>query len=198
MSIKSVMPSSHLILCHPLYLLPSIFPSIRVFSNESAHRIRCPKYWSFSFSISPSNEYSGLILILPRPQKVCVKCTPYQPQGSGDSLSLFKPRFPLTSGGAWARSFLSLCFSRLLCKGRIVIVAESTWLHLKAAIWGRSQLCLEALSQTGGCYLEVIPGFCLPQNQVSCSIYSLIYTTISVVSGIVPPTPKQEMCPWKL
>ena len=55
------MPSNHLILCHPLLLLPSIFPSIRVFSNESAFRIRWPKYWSFSFSISPSNEYSGLI-----------------------------------------------------------------------------------------------------------------------------------------
>ena len=61
MSIESVIPSSHLILCHPLLLLPSIFPSIRVFSNESVLRIRWPKYWSFSFSISPSNEYSGLI-----------------------------------------------------------------------------------------------------------------------------------------
>ena len=61
MSIKLVMSSSHLILCHPLLLLPSIFPSIRVFSNESALRMRWPKYWSFSFSISPSNEYSGLI-----------------------------------------------------------------------------------------------------------------------------------------
>ena len=61
MSIESVMPSNHLILCHPLLLLPSIFPSIRVFSNESVLRIRWPKYWSFSFSISPSNEYSVLI-----------------------------------------------------------------------------------------------------------------------------------------
>ena len=60
-SIESVMSSSHLILCHPLHLPPSMFPSIRVFSNESALRIRWPKYWSFSFSISPSNEYSGLI-----------------------------------------------------------------------------------------------------------------------------------------
>ena len=60
-SIKSVMPSSHLILCHPLLLPPSIFPSIRVFSNESVLPNRWPKYWSFSFSISPSNEYSGLI-----------------------------------------------------------------------------------------------------------------------------------------
>ena len=56
-----VMPSNHLILCHPLLLLPSVFPSIRVFSNESALHIKWPKYWSFSFSISPSNEYSGLI-----------------------------------------------------------------------------------------------------------------------------------------
>ena len=61
MSIELVMPSNHLILCHPLLLLPSIFPSIRVFSNESLLCIRWPKYWSFSFSISPSNEYSGLI-----------------------------------------------------------------------------------------------------------------------------------------
>ena len=61
MSIKSVMPSNHLILCHPLLLLPSIFPSIRAFSNESVLHIRWPKNWSFSFSISSSNEYSGLI-----------------------------------------------------------------------------------------------------------------------------------------
>ena len=60
-SIESVMPSNHLILCRPLLLLPSIFPSIRVFSNESALRIRWPKYWSFSFNISPSNEHPGLI-----------------------------------------------------------------------------------------------------------------------------------------
>ena len=61
MSIKSVMPSSHLILCHPLLLLPPIPPSIRVFSNESALHIMWPKYWSFSFSISPSSEHPGLI-----------------------------------------------------------------------------------------------------------------------------------------
>ena len=61
MSIESVMPSNHLILCRPLLLLPSIFPSIRVFSNELAFRIRWPKYWSFSFNIGPSNEHPGLI-----------------------------------------------------------------------------------------------------------------------------------------
>ena len=61
MAIEMVMPSNDLVLCHPLLLLPSIFPSIRVFSNESALHIRWPKYWSFSFNISPSNEHSGLI-----------------------------------------------------------------------------------------------------------------------------------------
>ena len=61
MSIKLVMPSNHLILCHSLLLLPSVFPSIRIFSNESVLHIRWPEYWSLSFSISPSNEYSGLI-----------------------------------------------------------------------------------------------------------------------------------------
>ena len=61
MSIVSVTPSNHLIFCHPLLLLPSIFPSIRVFSNESALHMRWPKHWSFSFNMSPSNEYPGLI-----------------------------------------------------------------------------------------------------------------------------------------
>ena len=61
MSIESVMPSYHLVLCHPLLILLSVFPSITIFSSESAFHIRWPKYWSFSFSISPSNEYSGLI-----------------------------------------------------------------------------------------------------------------------------------------
>ena len=63
MSIESAIPSNHLVFCHPLLLLPSIFPSIRVFSNELALYIRWPKYWSFSFSVSPSNEHSGLISI---------------------------------------------------------------------------------------------------------------------------------------
>ena len=61
MPIESVMPSNHLVLCRPLLLLPSMFPSFKVFSNESALRVRWPKYWSFSFSICPSNDYSGLI-----------------------------------------------------------------------------------------------------------------------------------------
>ena len=84
MSIESVMPSSHLILCRPLLLLPSIFPSIRVFSNESVLHIRCPKYWSFSFSISPSNEYSGLISF--RMGLVGSPCSPRGPQESSPAL----------------------------------------------------------------------------------------------------------------
>ena len=76
-SIDSVMPSNHLILCRTLLLLPSIFPSIRVFSNESALCIRWPKYWSFSFSISPSNEYSGLISF-----KVDLVSSPCSPRDS--------------------------------------------------------------------------------------------------------------------
>ena len=69
MSIELVMPSNHLILCRPLLFLPSIFPSIRVFSNESALCIRWPKYWSFSFNISPSNEHPGLISF-----RILIKC----------------------------------------------------------------------------------------------------------------------------
>ena len=80
MSIESVMPSSHLILCCPLLLLPSIFPSIRVISIESALNIRWPKYWNFSFRISPSNEYSGLISF--RMNLVGSPCSPRASQES--------------------------------------------------------------------------------------------------------------------
>ena len=75
MSIKLVMPSNHLILCHHLFFLPSIFPSSRVFSNESALHIRLPKYWSFSFSISPSNEHPGLIYRMDRLDLLAVQGT---------------------------------------------------------------------------------------------------------------------------
>ena len=81
MSIESVMPSSHLILCCPLLLLPSIPPSIRVFSNESTLRMRWPKYWSFSFSISPSNEHPGLISS-PKDRMVGSPCSPWDSQES--------------------------------------------------------------------------------------------------------------------
>ena len=83
-SIGSVMPSNHLILCHFLLHLPSIFPSIRVFSNESVLRIRWPKYWSFSFSISPSNEYSGLISL----RMVGSPCSPRDSQESSPTPQL--------------------------------------------------------------------------------------------------------------
>ena len=89
MSIESVMPSNYLILCHRLLLLPPIFPSIRVFSNESVLRITWPKYWSFSFSISPSNEYSGLISPFPSPG------------------NLPKPRIKPRSPTLWADSLLA-------------------------------------------------------------------------------------------
>ena len=79
-SIKSVMPSSHLILCHPLFLLPPIPPTIRVFSNESTLRMGWPKYWSFSFSISPSNEHPGLIFLKNGP--VGSPCSPRDSQES--------------------------------------------------------------------------------------------------------------------
>ena len=78
MSIESVMPSNHLILCHPLLLPPSIFPSIRVFSSESVLQIKWPKYWSFSFNISPSNEYSELISFR-------MTRSPCSPRGSQES-----------------------------------------------------------------------------------------------------------------
>ena len=86
MSIESVMPSNHLILCHPLFLLPSIFPTIRVFSSESALRVRWPKYWSFSFNISPSSEHpelisfrmdSSFLLIFPSFSRVRLFATPW-------------------------------------------------------------------------------------------------------------------------
>ena len=79
MSIESVMPSNHLILCRPLILLPSIFPSIRVFLNEAALHIRWPKYWSFSFNISPSNEHPGLISL------GCMVGSPCSPRDSQES-----------------------------------------------------------------------------------------------------------------
>ena len=95
MSIESVMPSNHLFLCCPLLLLPSIFPSIRVFSNESGLCIRWPKYWSFSFSINPSNEYSGLISF----RMVGSPCCPRDSQESS-------PTPPIKSIHSSALSFL--------------------------------------------------------------------------------------------
>ena len=89
MSIDSVMPSNHLILCRPLLILPSIFPIIRVFSYESVLRIRWPKYWSFSFSIGPSNEYSGLISC----KMVDSPCSPKDSQKSSPNATVQNHQF---------------------------------------------------------------------------------------------------------
>ena len=97
MFIASVMPSNHLILCHPLLLLPSVFASIRVFTNESVLHIRWPKYWSFSFSISPSNEYSGLASL--RMDWLDLPCSPRNSQESSST-----PQFK--SNNSLAPSFL--------------------------------------------------------------------------------------------
>ena len=95
-SIESVMPSNHLILCHPLLLLPSIFPSIRVFSNESALCIMWPKYWSFSFSISPSTESSGLTSFSIDWFDLLAICTAIYHQSS-----LHHPTAPFLTCGHW-------------------------------------------------------------------------------------------------
>ena len=115
MSIESVMPSNHLILCRPRLLLPSIFPSIGVFSNKSVLRMRWPKYWSFSFSINPSNEYSGLIsfridwfdllavqgtlksLLQHHSSKASIQCSAFQ-------LTQTEPWVRMTSGGSFSRA----------------------------------------------------------------------------------------------
>ena len=99
-SIELVLPSNHLILCHPLLLLPSIIPSIRVFSNESALRIRWPKYWSFSFNISPSNEHSGLISLQSKGlSRVFSNTTVQKHQFFGTQLSLQSNSHPYMATG---------------------------------------------------------------------------------------------------
>ena len=105
MCIEPMMPFNHLILCHPLLLVPSIFPSIRVFSNKSVLPIRWPEYWSFSFSISPSNEYSGLIsfrmdwfdlLVVQRVSRVFSNTTVQKHQFLGTQLSLWSNSYICT------------------------------------------------------------------------------------------------------
>ena len=97
MSVESVIPSNHLILCRPLLLLPSVFSSIRVFSNESVLYIRWPKYWSFSLNISPSNEYSGLISF--RMDWLGLLCSPRNSQESSPT-----PQFKSINSSALSRS----------------------------------------------------------------------------------------------
>ena len=113
MSIDSVMPSNHLILCHPLLLPPSILHSIRVFSNESVLRIRRPKYWSFSFSISPSNEYSGLIsfrLYLPAVEGTLKSSLQHHSSKPSDSEKV-KEKVCLTLTELWV--WMLLCFQTI-------------------------------------------------------------------------------------
>ena len=110
MCIKSVMPSSHLILCHPLLLLPPIPHSIRVFSNESNLHIRWPKYWSFSFSISPSNEHPGLISL------DGLIGSPYRPRDSQESSPT--PQFKSINSSALSFSFVTINISQ--CSWNIV------------------------------------------------------------------------------
>ena len=112
MSIESVMPSSHLILCHPLLLLPSIFPSIRVFSNESTLCIRWPKYWSFSFNISPSSEHPGLIFRM-------------------DWLDLLEVQGTLKSLLQHHSSKASI----LWCSASFIVQLSHTWLLEKPQLW---------------------------------------------------------------
>ena len=111
---ESMMPSNHRILCHPLFLLPSVFLSIRVFSNESAVCVRWPKYWSFSFSISPSNESSGLISLVLTSPKSCEFLLPHPPQHPqcpamvSDTLGSGSAFDPLTSAGrTWGQMQLA-------------------------------------------------------------------------------------------
>ena len=133
-SIESVMPANHLFLCHPHILLPSVFPSIRVFSNESALRIRWPKYWSFCFSISPSNEYSGLIS--------------FRMDWLGHVLAVW----------VQTSSVVTLCFSFLVCQMKIVTVPHS------GSLWrwknpGRTDVC--QLCSSGESYVLWFTYSCL-------------------------------------
>ena len=124
MFIKSMMPSSHLILCHPLLLLPPIPPSIRVFSNESTFRMRCPKYWSFSFSIIPSKEHTGLISFRmdwlekfkSKPQWGIISCwsewlpsKSLQTINAGESMEKRKPSYTVGWNANWYNHYGEQC-----------------------------------------------------------------------------------------
>ena len=129
MSIKSVMPSSHLILCHPLLLLPSIFPSIRVFSNESVLRIRWSKYWNFSFSISPSNEHSGLISFrMDRFDFLAVQGTLkslLQQHSSKASVFLHSAFFPVQLSHPYMTTGKTIALTRQTCVGKVMSLLQA-------------------------------------------------------------------------
>ena len=119
MSIESVMPSNHLILCHPLLLPPSVFPSIRVFSNESVLCIRWPKYWSFSFSISPSNEYSRLLSF--RLDLLTVQVTVKSLlQDNSSKASIFNAQLSLQSKSPYMTSGKTIALTRWTFVGKVM------------------------------------------------------------------------------
>ena len=114
-SIEAMMPSNHFILCHPLLLLPSIFPSIRVFSSEEALRIRWPKDWSFSFSISPSNEYSGLI---------CFRFDGFDLLAVQGTLKSLLQHHSLKASSLWHSAFFTVQLSHpYMTTGKIIALA---------------------------------------------------------------------------
>ena len=123
MSIKSMMPSNHLILCHPLLLLPSIFPSIWVFSSEPAFLIRWPKYWSFSFSICPSNEYSGLILLGLTSLLVWCPCGSRDSQESSPA-PVWKHQFFSAQPSLWPNSHLYMTPGKTIALTRLTFVSK--------------------------------------------------------------------------
>ena len=131
MSIELVMPSNHLILCHPLLLLPSIFPSIRVFSNESALRIRWPKYWSFSLNISPTNEHPGLmsfrmdwldLLVVQGTLKSLLQHHSSKPSIDGRNWMWEKLGLALVDGAMLSKSLIQLSSDGCSCAPSLFIV----------------------------------------------------------------------------
>ena len=170
MSIKLVMPSKHLILCHPLLLLPSILPIIRGFSKESVLRIRWPKYWSFSFSISPSNEYSELISFrMDRFDLLAVQGTLY---------SLLKHHCSKASI-LWHSAFFIVQFSHsYMTNGKTIALARWTYVGKAMSLLFNmlSRLVVAFLPRSKGLLISwlqspsaVILGF--PQNKVSHSFH---------------------------
>ena len=123
MSIESVMPSNHLILCHPLLLRPSIFPSLKVFSSESVHCIRWPKYWSFSFNISSSNEHPGLIFRMDWLDLLAVQGTLkslLQDHSSKASVLLFSPFFLVQLSHPYLTTGNTIALTKWTFVGRVI------------------------------------------------------------------------------
>ena len=165
MSIVLVMPSNHLILCHPLLLLGSIFPSIRVFSNESALRMRWPKYWSFSFSISPSNEYSGLISFrMDRLDLLAVQGTLkslLQHHSSKASILLHSAFFMVQLSHAYTTTGKTIALTRWTFVGKVMSLLFNILSSLVVTFLPRSKrLLLSQLQSSSAVILEP------PQNKV--------------------------------